>query len=109
MKNVICLLSISFFAFLSGNAQSENHSFESQVNKVISVFEASKQPVNAYNNFVKAQLKINLDLPVSRSLKSEQRLVRTKSDIRIYLTRIKLKRVDNINLLFPKINKPVIS
>lgn len=109
MKNVICLLSISFFSFLSGNAQSEKLSFESEINKVISVFEASNQPLNAYDNFVKAQLKINLDSPVLRSLKPEQRLVRTKSDIRIYLTRIKLKRVDNINLLFPKINKPVIS
>ncbi len=82
-----------------GNAQSET--VEVKVNNVISVSEMNDDVLVdtvSIENEKEAVLLIN-------GTELKEAIARTNSDIRIYLNRVNEKKVDNIKLLFPQINK----
>lgn len=92
------LLSFSF-----GNAQSETTSIEVENNSVISVSKMNNEVATTFNsilNIVNEKEDVLID---ANSLK--ETVARTNSDIRTYLNRE--RKVDNIKMLFPEINKVI--
>tara|TARA_R110002096_G_scaffold106741_4_gene234471 strand:- start:3439 stop:3756 length:318 start_codon:yes stop_codon:yes gene_type:complete len=84
-----------------GNAQSETIGTEAKTNNVISVSEMNDEvsvDTLGVENKNEAVLLINAS-------ELKETIARTNSDIRIYLNRVNEKKVDNIKLLFPQINK----
>tara|TARA_R110002072_G_scaffold300191_1_gene477102 strand:+ start:366 stop:680 length:315 start_codon:yes stop_codon:yes gene_type:complete len=100
MKINFYILLTLLLTFSVGNAQSENLSIET--NNVISVSEMNDEVSTAVDTVSVENKKENL-LIDSADLK--ETIARTNSDIRIYLNRVNEKKVDNIKLLFPKMNK----
>jgi hypothetical protein len=100
MKTNFYILLILLLTFSFGNAQSQNSSIET--NNVISVSEMNDEVSTTINTVSVENQKEDL-LIDSADLKES--IARTNSDIRIYLNRVNEKKVDNIKLLFPKINK----
>ena len=101
MKLNFYIVLILLFAFSFGNAQSEATNIEIESNSVISVSKMNDEIAVTFNSMLKTESKKDsLLIDASEINKS---LVRTNSDIRTYLNRE--RKVDNIKLLFPEINK----
>lgn len=104
MKTNFYILLILLFSFSFGNAQSENSSIEVKTNSVISVSEmndeVSVDSLSIEDNKEETVLLIN-------AAEVKEAIARTNSDIRIYLNRMREKKVDNIKILFPQINKAI--
>ena len=99
MKTNIYILLILLLSFSFGNAQSTEAALEVETSNTISV---SNEDVNitvgTEINTVKENDSLLID---ANTLKAS--IARTASDIRIYLNQ--KRKVSNISLLFPKINK----
>ena len=84
---VVLILSFSF-----AQAQSnDNTNPKSETNTVLTSNEINSAPT------------VSDDLISPAELKED--IARINSDIRVYFNRVRVKRVDNIKLLFPKIHK----
>jgi len=100
MKINFYLLLILLLTYSFGNAQSEN--IMNETGNIISGSELNNEtlaPVDAISVENKKE-----ELLIDASDLKET-TARTNSDIRIYLNRVNKKKVDNIKLLFPQINK----
>ncbi|GAA4897280.1 hypothetical protein GCM10023311_22590 [Flaviramulus aquimarinus] len=101
MKINIYILLILTLSFSLGNAQSTEAALEVKTSNSVSV---SNEDVNTVVvteiNTVKENDSLLID---AETLKGS--IARTASDIRIYLNR--KRKVSNIKLLFPKINKAI--
>lgn len=103
MKINFHILLILLLAFSFGNAQSEKTSIEIDSNSLISVSEMNNEVAVAFNNILNVERKEDSLLIDASEVKES--IVRTNSDIRIYFNRE--RKVDNIKMLFPEINKAV--
>ncbi|MFH4967614.1 hypothetical protein V8G61_05340 [Gaetbulibacter sp. M240] len=84
---IVLILSVSF-----AQAQSnDNTNPESETNIVLTSNEINPAPAVSNDLISPAELK--------------ESIARTNSDIRVYYNRVRVKRVENIKLLFPKIHK----
>lgn len=97
--NYIFLALLLSFSFAS--AQSNVVNLEAQINQTVSVSEVHDNDVitvemNNTKEDVNETLLIDTD-------NVKEYIARSSSDIRLYLNR--MRNVDNINLLFPQINK----
>jgi hypothetical protein len=97
--NYILLILLLSFSFAS--AQTEVVSTETQTNNTVSVFEVNDE-ITANVDSAKAGVNEN-DAVLIEAEKVKESVARSSSDIRIYLNR--MRNVDNINLLFPNLNK----
>lgn len=101
MKINYSLLLILLLSFSFGNSQSEATSIEVENISIISVSKMNTEVAVTFNSILNlANEKEDLLIDAS---KVKESLVRTNSDIRTYLNRE--RKVDNIKMLFPKINK----
>ena len=101
MKTNFYILLTLLLTISVGNAQSETIGTEAKTNNVISVSEMNDEvsvDTLGVENKNEAVLLINAS-------ELKETIARTNSDIRIYLNRVNEKKVDNIKLLFPQINK----
>lgn len=101
MKINFYILLILLLAFSFGNAQSEKTSIEIDSNSKIFVSEMNKE-IAVKNSLNVESKEDNLLIDASQI---KEAIVRTNSDIRVYFNRE--RKVDNIKLLFPEINKAV--
>lgn len=101
MKTNYSLLLILLLSFSFGNAQSEVTSIEVENNSTISVSKMNDEVAVTFNSILNVVNKKE-DLLVDASDVKEA-IARTNSDIRTYLNR--KRKVNNIKVLFPKINK----
>lgn len=97
MKTNYFILFILFFSFTFANAQSTVATLEEDATELISKAD-NNETVNSLNTVETENQVILLD---TKNVK--EAVARSSSDIRIYFNR--LRNVDNLNLLFPKINK----
>ena len=99
MKTNIYILLILLLSFSSGNAQSTEVALEVETSNTISVSnEDINITVSTEINTVKENDSLLID---ANTLKAS--IARSASDIRIYLNQ--KRKVSNISLLFPKMNK----
>jgi hypothetical protein len=101
MKANIYILLIFLLAFSFGNAQSTTEVVKVETNNTVSVSEDDKQvtvenTVNTVNEN---------DVILIEASEIKESIARSSSDIKLYFNR--LRNIDNLNLLFPKINKEV--
>ena len=101
MKTNYCILLITLFSFSLGNAQSEATSIEIESNSIVSISKMNNDVVETFNTILNVVDKKEQTLIDASELKNT--LSRTNSDIRTFLNRE--RKVDNIKMLFPKINK----
>ena len=88
MKTNFYLLLIFLLAFTFGNAQSTTETVKVEINNTVSVSETATNTTE--------------EMLIDAS-EIKESIARSTSDIKIYFNR--LKNVDNLNLLFPKINE----
>lgn len=100
MKTNFYILLILLLTFSFGNAQSENVSIE---NNVISVSETNEDVSIAIDTLSLSVENKKEEVLLIDATELKENIARTNSDIRIYLNR--KRKVNNIKLLFPKINK----
>lgn len=101
MKTNFYILLIFLLAFSFGNAQSTTEVVKVETNNIVSVSENDKQvTVENTVNTVNENEAILMD-----ASEVKESIARSSSDIKLYFNR--LRNVDNLNLLFPKINKEV--
>ncbi|MDD7885005.1 hypothetical protein [Flavivirga sp. 57AJ16] len=100
MKTNTYILLILLLSFSFGIAQSDTNKIEA--NSVIPVSVNNEEVVIVKDNAVKTVKEHDTLLIDAKELRAS--MART-SDIRLYLNRV--RNVENIRLLFPKINKPV--
>ena len=97
MKTNYYILLILLLSFSFANAQSNEVSIETQS---VSISEINKDVTvvldSASNNIVNEELIID-------TVKVKEAVARSSSDIKIYFNQ--LRNIENIKLLFPKINK----
>ncbi|MGC1205838.1 MAG: hypothetical protein WA839_13255 [Flavobacteriaceae bacterium] len=103
MKINFYILLILLLAFSFSNAQSEKTSIEIDSNNVISVSEMNNEVAVVFNNILNVESKKESLLIDASKVKAS--IARTNSDIRTYFNRE--RKVDNIKMLFPEINKAV--
>lgn len=96
MKTIYILL-ILLLSFSVANAQEKTTEL-----KVVSVNELHVNPISEMNVSMASELIISKELNSSNEV-----IARSSSDIRIYLNRV--RNVQNINLLFPKIYKEKVA
>ncbi|AXP81906.1 hypothetical protein CJ739_2840 [Mariniflexile rhizosphaerae] len=101
MKTNVYILLIFLLAFSFGNAQSTTEVVKVETNNTVSVSENDKQ-VTVENTV--STVNVNEAILIDASEVKES-IARSSSDIRLYFNR--LRNIDNLNLLFPKINKEV--
>ncbi|WP_372753296.1 hypothetical protein [Mariniflexile sp.] len=101
MKTNLYILIIFLLAFTFGNAQSTTETVNNEVINIVSVSDDNKEVTveNATINTNENEV-ILMDASVVK-----EAVARSSSDIKIYFNR--LRNVDNLNLLFPKMNKAV--
>lgn len=101
MKTNVYILLIFLLAFSFGNAQSTTKVVKVETNNTVSVSENDKEvTVENTVNTVNVNEAILID-----ASEVKESIARSSSDIRLYFNR--LRNIDNLNLLFPKINKEV--
>lgn len=101
MKTNFYILLIFLLAFTFGNAQSTTDVVNNEINNTVSVSEDdNKVTVETTTNTVNENEAILID-----ATEVKESIARSNSDIKIYFNR--LRNVDNLNLLFPKMNKAV--
>lgn len=99
MKTNFYILLIFLLAFTFGNAQSTTEVVNNEINNTVSVSEDNKQvTVETTTNTVNEN-----EVMLINASEVKESVARSSSDIRIYFNR--LRNVDNLNLLFPKMNK----
>lgn len=99
MKTNFYILLIFLLAFTFGNAQSTTEVVNNEINNIVSVSEDNKQvTVETTTNTVKEN-----EVILINASEVKESVARSSSDIRIYFNR--LRNVDNLNLLFPEMNK----
>ena len=103
MKINFYILLILLFAFSLGNAQSENTNIEIESNGVISASKMNDEVAVTFNAILNIESK--KDSLLINAAEVKKSLARTNSDIRTYLNRE--RKVNNIKLLFPELNKAV--
>lgn len=101
MKANIYILLIFLLAFSFGNAQSTTEVVKVETNNTVSVSENDKQVT--VENTVNTVNENEVILIEASEVKES--IARSSSDIKLYFNR--LRNIDNLNLLFPKINKEV--
>lgn len=101
MKTNVYILLIFLLAFSFGNAQSTTKVVKVETNNTVSVSENDKE-VTVENTV--STVNVNEAILIDASEVKES-IARSSSDIRLYFNR--LRNIDNLNLLFPKINKEV--
>lgn len=103
MKINFYILLTLLLTFSVGNAQSETMSAEVKTNNVITVSEMNDEvSIDALSVENK-----NETILLINASELKEFIARTNSDIRIYLNRVNERKVDNIKLLFPQINKVI--
>ena len=100
MKINFYLLLVLLLTYSFGNAQSEN--IMNETSNIISVSELNDDTLAPVDELSVENKKEELLIDASYL---KETTARTNSDIRIYLNRVNKKKVDNIKLLFPQINK----
>ena len=100
MKINFYLLLVLLLTFSFGNTQSEKSSIETS--NMISVSQMNEETSSPVDAISVENEKENLLIDAANL---KETIARTNSDIRIYLNRVNEKKVDNIKLLFPQINK----
>lgn len=103
MKTNFYILLTLLFTFSISNAQSTVSTIEVESNNVISVSKTNDDVVAITSNTLN-EVNKKEDVLIDASQFRES-IARTNSDIRIYFNRLRDKKVDNIKILFPKINK----
>ncbi|WP_345170234.1 hypothetical protein [Algibacter aquimarinus] len=103
MKTNFYILLTLLFTFSICNAQSTVSTIEVESNNVISVSKTNDDVVAVTSNTLN-EVNKKEDVLIDASQFRES-IARTNSDIRIYFNRLRDKKVDNIKILFPKINK----
>ena len=103
MKTNYYILLILLLSFSLGNAQSDEAILVSSINDTISVSETNNNDTVVVETISTVETKKQDLIIIIDTDKVNESLARSSSDIRIYLNR--LKNVDNLNLLFPKMNK----
>lgn len=103
MKINFYIVFILLFAFSLGNAQSDTTNIDIESNSVISISKMNNEVIVAFNTILNVESK--KDSLLIDASKVKETISRTNSDIRIYLNRE--RKVDNIKLLFPEINRAV--
>ncbi|WP_445733218.1 hypothetical protein [Mariniflexile sp.] len=103
MKTNFYLLLIFLLAFTFGNAQSTTEVVNNEINNTVSVSQNDDQ-VTATVETTTNTVNENEVLLIDASDVKES-IARSSSDIKIYFNR--LRNVDNLNLMFPKMNKAV--
>ncbi|MFI0427868.1 hypothetical protein [Mariniflexile sp. HMF6888] len=99
MKTNVYILLIFLLAFSFGNAQSITEVVKVETNNTVSVSENDKQVIVENTvNIVNENEVILID-----ASEVKESIARSSSDIRLYFNR--LRNIDNLNLLFPKIYK----
>ncbi|MFG6687185.1 hypothetical protein ACGK9U_11410 [Mariniflexile sp. HNIBRBA6329] len=93
MKTNFYILIIFLLTFSFGNAQSSTETVKVEINNTVSVTEDTKE-VSVENEAI-----------LIEASEVKESIARSNSDIKLYFNR--LRNVDNLNLLFPKINKAV--
>ncbi|GAA3618746.1 hypothetical protein [Flavivirga jejuensis] len=101
MKANIYILLILLLSFSFGNAQSTTEITKKAPNKVILV-SVNNETVTATTNNLVETVKEN-DVLLIDATELKESIARSTSDIRLYFNRI--RNVENIKLLFPKMNK----
>ncbi|NCO64247.1 MAG: hypothetical protein GW839_01845 [Flavobacteriales bacterium] len=96
MKTIYILL-ILLLSFSVANAQEKTTE-----SKVVSVNELHVNPISEMNVLISSELIISKALNTTNEV-----IARSSSDIRIYLNRV--RNVQNINLLFPKIYREKVA
>lgn len=86
-------------AFSFGNAQSTTEIVKTQTNTTVSVSQNDKQ-ITLEKTIINENEIILID-----ASEIKETIAHSSSDIRLYFNR--LRNIDNLNLLFPKINKAV--
>lgn len=101
MKTNFYILIISLFSFAFGNAQSTTEVIKVEISNTVSVSQEDKQvSVEIITTTENENVVILID-----ASEVKESIARSSSDIKLYFNR--LRNVDNINLLFPKMNKAV--
>jgi len=101
MKTNLYILLIFLLAFSFGNAQSASEVVKVEINNTVSVSQVDKQvTVETSTNTVNEN-----EVILINASEVKESIARSSSDIKIYFNRI--RNVDNLNLLFPKMNKAV--
>ncbi|WP_308991250.1 hypothetical protein QLS71_001765 [Mariniflexile litorale] len=101
MKINFCILLTFLLAFAFGNTQSTTEDVKVKTNNTVSVSKNNKQ-VDVKNTVSSVDENVAILIDASQVKES---IVRSNSDIRLYLNF--LRNVDNLNVLFPKMNKVV--
>lgn len=98
MKTNVYILLFFLLAFSFGNAQSATEVVKVETNNTVSVFENDKQVTveNTVNT-------VNENEAILIDASEVKESIARSSDIKLYFNR--LRNIDNLNLLFPKINK----
>ena len=99
MKTNLYILLIFLLAFSFGNAQA-TETVKVEINNTVSVSEDNKQVT--VENVTTAN---DNEAILINASELKESIARSTSDIRSYFNRV--RNVDNLNLLFPKINKAV--
>ena len=99
MKTNLYILLIFLLAFTFGNAQSTTEVVNNEINNTVSVSQVDKQvTIETSTNTVNEN-----EVILINASEVKESVARSSSDIRIYFNR--LRNIDNLNLLFPEINK----
>ncbi|MDO7171515.1 hypothetical protein [Mariniflexile sp. AS56] len=99
MKTNFYILLIFLLAFSFGNAQSTTEVVTVEISNTVSVSEDDKQVT------VETVTNIENEAVLIDASQVKESVARTNSDIKLYLNHV--RNVDNLDLLFPKMNKAV--
>ena len=103
MKTNLYILLVLLFTFSFGNAQSTT---EVKANNEINIVEHvsnDKKEINVKSEVNVSKEESNNEILLIDAAQLKETVARGTSDIRLYFNR--LRNVDNLNMLFPKINK----
>ena len=102
MKTNFYILLILLLSFSIGNAQSTSETVKVVNDNIISVSQNDDITVTVQTT---TNTVIENEILLIDASELKESIARSNSDIKIYFNR--LRNVDNLNLLFPKINKAV--
>ncbi|WNH07589.1 hypothetical protein [Thalassobellus suaedae] len=103
MKTNFYILLILLLSFSFANAQSTSEVVKVETNDTVTVSNNDSQVIVTVENST-VEVSENEVLLIDAS-QLKRSIARSSSDIRIYLNRV--RNVDNIKLVFPKINKAI--
>ncbi|MFD0991207.1 hypothetical protein ACFQ1R_13960 [Mariniflexile jejuense] len=100
MKTNFYILIIFLLAFSFGNAQSTTETVKVEITNTVSVSNDDKQVTVETTTTTNEN-----EVMLINASEVKESIARSNSDIKLYFNR--LRNVDNLNLMFPKINKAV--